>query len=86
VLKRPKRLITDPDARELVARIGEGLKLLDTVRSGVKAFVLSKVYGATADVTCSQSRTPSGTNLFACFSLFVSPCAKDEYITYCQLH
>ena len=35
--------MTDPEARELLGRVGENLELEDGVRADIKAFVLSIV-------------------------------------------
>jgi hypothetical protein len=43
-----QKLITDPQAGKLLARVGESLELEEEVRSDLKAFVLSKVYAENA--------------------------------------
>ena len=40
-----QKVITDPESRELLGRVGGHLKLRDDVRDEMKAFVLSRVYG-----------------------------------------
>jgi len=56
--KKPvlQKVFTDPEARQLLARIGENLELQEEVRADMKAFVLSKVYAESSDVTCGQAR------------------------------
>ncbi len=42
---------TDPDTRKLLGQVGENLELEDGVRADMKEFVLSLVYGESADVS-----------------------------------
>ena len=58
-----QKVITDPEARELLARVGESLELEAGVRADMKAFVLVNVYGDSADGSCGQAiELPSGTH------------------------
>jgi len=56
VLWAPKKLvletvITDPEAREFLGRVGESLELDNEVRADMKAFVLANVHADSADAT-----------------------------------
>jgi len=89
-----QKIINDPEARELLARAGENLKLRDDVRAEMKTFVLSKVYTERADATCSQARTSKWHKLKRKSTLRLPPdddslnhhVERPNYITYCQLH
>ena len=50
------RVISDPEARKLLERIGESIDLEDSIRANMKTFVLSCIYGGRADATCGQAR------------------------------
>src|SRR5437867_2816456 len=45
--KKPvlQKVMNDPEARELLVRVGENLQLEEEVSANMKAFVLSKIYG-----------------------------------------
>ena len=51
-------MISDPEARELVGRVGfiGRLELRDEVKSAMKTFVLYEIYSENAGVTCGQAR------------------------------
>jgi len=51
-------VISDPEARELVGRVGfiGRLELRDEVKSAMKTFVLYEIYSENAGVTCGQAR------------------------------
>ena len=75
-----EKVITDPEARELLGRVGGRLELEDEVRADMKAFVLSNVYVESADVTCGQARASKGHKR-------KTKCVeRTNYITYYQLH
>ena len=56
--KKPllQKLMIDPEARELLGRVGESLELKDEVKADTKAFILSKVFGDDIALTCGQAR------------------------------
>ena len=56
--KKPllQKLVKDPEARELLGRVGESLGLKDEVKADMEAFILSKVYGEDIALTCGQAR------------------------------
>lgn len=88
-----QKLINDPQARELLARVGESLELEEEVRSDMKAFVLSKVYAENA-VTCGQARASKWHKLKKKSTIRLPPdddslnhhLQRTNYITFCQLH
>ena len=94
--KKPvlEKVITDPEARELLGRVGENLELEDEVRADMKAFVLSYVYGENADVTCGQARASKWHKLKKKRMIRLPPddnsldlhVERTNYLTYCQLH
>jgi len=94
--KKPvlEKVISDPEARELLGRVGESLELEDEVRADMKAFVLSKVYAESADVTCGQARASKWHKLKKKSMIRLPPdddsldlhVERTNYITYCQLH
>lgn len=78
-----QKLITDPEAREFLVRVGESLKLEDEVRADMKASDPSKLYCESADGTCEQART----SWVAQTEEDVNSMYKGRIkITYCQLH
>ena len=94
--KKPllEKVITDPEARELLGRVGESLELEDEVRADMKAFVLSKIYAESADVTCGQARASKWNKLKNKSTIRLPPdedsldlhVKRTNYITYCQLN
>lgn len=89
-----QKVISDPEARELLLRVGESLQLEDEVRANMKAFVLSKVYGESANATCGQARASKWHKLKKKSTMLLPPdddsldlhVQRTNYITYCQLH
>ena len=85
-----QKLITDPQTRKLLARVGESLELEEEVRSDMKAFVLSKVYAENAD-TCGQARASKWHKLKKMSTIRLPPdddslnhhLQSTNYITYC---
>ena len=51
-----EKVMTDPEARELLEQVGESPVLDDKVRKYMTVLVLSHVYAESADVTCAQAR------------------------------
>ena len=94
--KKPllQKLMKDPEARELLRRVGESLELKDEVKADMKAFILSKVYGEDIALTCGQARASKWQKLKKKSTARLPPdddtlnhhCARTNYITYCQLH
>ena len=89
-----EKVIVNAEARELLGRVGESLKLKDEVRADMKAFVLSIVYGQSANVTCGQARASKWHKLKKKSTILLPPdedsldrhVERTNYITYCQLH
>ena len=89
-----QKVMTDPEARELLARVGENLELEDEVRSEMKAFVLSIIYAESADATCGQARASKWHKLKRKSTICLPPdddslnlhVERTNYIAYCQLH
>ncbi len=94
--KKPvlEKVVADPESRELLGRVGESLELEEDVRAHMKAFVLSKVYAESADVTCGQARASKWHKLKKKSMIRLPPdddslnlhVERTNYITYCQLH
>jgi len=51
-----QKVISDPEARELLGGVGESLELRDYVKATMKTFVLSKIYNEDTCVICGQAR------------------------------
>ena len=89
-----QKVINDPEARELLARVGDCLKLVDEVRDDMRTFILSKLYSSGADVTCGQARASKWHKLKKKSTLRLPPdedsldlhVQRTNYITFCQLH
>ncbi|KAG1649773.1 Transcriptional activator protein Pur-beta [Nymphon striatum] len=90
-----QKMVNDPEARELLLRVGESLELQDEVTTDMKAFVLSKVYAESADVTCGQARASKWHKLKKKSTVRLPPDDDDtlnqhvrrtNYIAYCQPH
>ena len=47
-----ERVISDPKERGLLGGIGESIDLEDSIRADMKTFVLSCLFGESADATC----------------------------------
>jgi len=85
-------VMTDPEARELMGRVGKGLDLEDSVKVDMKTFVISRVYGENAGATFGQARASkwhkmkkkSTSRLPTDESLNLHVKRTDD-ITYCQL-
>ena len=88
------RVISDPEARELLGRIGERIDLEDSIRADMKTFVLSCIYAESADATCGQARASKWQKMKKKSTIRLPPdddslnphVEKTNYITYCQLH
>ena len=84
----------DPEARELLVRVGQSLQLDDEVRTDMTAFVLSNVYAKSEDFTCGQARASKWHMKMKKKSTIRLPPDHDShlhlqrtnYITYCHLH
>ena len=87
-------MINDSGARELLGRVGERLELQDSVKADMKAFVISNIYGESADVTCGQARASKWHKLKKKSTIRHQPdddslnlhLKRTNYIAYCQLH
>ena len=51
-----QKVMSDPEARELLQQVGERLELRDEVKAAMKTFVLHTMYSENAGVTCEQAR------------------------------
>jgi len=51
-----QKVISDPEARELLKQVGERPELRDEVKAAMKTFVLHTMYSENAGVTCGQAR------------------------------
>ena len=51
-----QKLMKDPEARELLGRVGESLVLKNEFKADMKAFILSKVFVEDIALTCEQAR------------------------------
>ena len=89
-----KKMINDSGARELLGRVGERLELQDSVKADMKAFVISNIYGESADVTCGQARASKWHKLKKKSTIRLPPdddslnlhVKRTNYIVYCQRH
>jgi hypothetical protein len=50
-----ERVVFDFEARELLGRIGESIDLEDSIIADMNTFVLSCIYGESADAACKQT-------------------------------
>lgn len=48
-----KKVVSDPEERELLGRVGVSVILLNHVKANMEAFVMSKVYDENAYMICS---------------------------------
>ena len=88
-----EKVMTNPETRQLLRRVGENLVLEDRVRAEMKAFVLSIVYAESADVTCGQARASKWHKLKKKSTVRLPPdddsldhhIERTNYIAYCQL-
>ncbi|KAL8565961.1 hypothetical protein ACOMHN_054946 [Nucella lapillus] len=86
--------MTNPEARELLERVGESLDLENSVKADMKSFVLSSIYGESADATCGQARASKWHKMKRKSTFRLPPdddslnlhVERTNYITYCQLH
>ncbi|KAJ8359919.1 hypothetical protein SKAU_G00164440 [Synaphobranchus kaupii] len=89
-----EKVTTNPEARELLGRVGQNLELEDGVRAEMKAFVLSIIYAESADVTCGQARASKWHKLKTKSTIPLPPdddslnlhIERANFIAYCQLH
>ena len=51
-----QKVISNPEARELLKQVGERLELRDEVKTAMKTFVLHTMYSENAGVTCGQAK------------------------------
>ena len=87
-------VMNDHVARELLVRVGESMELEENVSADMMAFVLSKVYGESADFTCGQARASKWHKLKKKSTLCLPPdentlyqhLQRTNYISYCQLN
>jgi hypothetical protein len=88
------KVINDPDASELLKRVGEDMELDDKVRADMKAFVICYMYAESGDVSCGQARASKWHKLKKKCTMHLPPDSntldfhveRTNYITYCQLH
>ena len=88
------KVAKDPQARELLEKVGESLELDDKVRDQMKKFVLTYIYGGSGDVTCGQARASKWNKLKSKSLVRLPPDAdslnhhieRTNYISYCQLN
>ncbi|KAL8563613.1 hypothetical protein ACOMHN_024714 [Nucella lapillus] len=86
--------MTNLEARELLKRVGESLDLENSVKADMKSFVLSSIYGESADATCGQARASKWHKMKRKSTFRLPPdddslnlhVERTNYITYCQLH
>ncbi|KAL8559000.1 hypothetical protein ACOMHN_039756 [Nucella lapillus] len=86
--------MTNPEARELLERVGESLDLENSVKADMKSFVLSSIYGESADATCGQAIASKWHKMKRKSTFRLPPdddslnlhVERTNYITYCQLH
>jgi len=89
-----EKCVNDPEARELLGRVGKSLELQDDIKADMKAFVLSKVYDENADGTCGQARASKWHKMKKKSTARLPPdddtlnqhVERTNFITYCQLH
>ena len=89
-----ERVISDPEARELLGRIGESIELEDSIRADMKTFVLSCIYGESAGSTCGQARASNWQQMKKKSTIRLPPdddplnlhVERTNYTYYCQLH
>lgn len=88
-----QKLISDPEARELLGRVGGSQELRDEVVTAMKTFVLYKIYNKNVNVTCGQDRSSRWHKM----KKGTVPLPHDDdtlnhnlertnYISYCQIH
>lgn len=88
------KVINNPDASELLKRVGEDVELYDEVRADMKAFVICNVYAESGDVSCGQARASKWHKLKKKSTMRLPPDSnsldfhveRTNYITYCQRH
>ena len=51
-----KKLLHDPEARELLADVGNDLSLDDETKNDMEQFVLTQIYGCDYGTTCAEAR------------------------------
>jgi len=94
--KKPlmKKVMNDPESRELLKNVGDSLELVNETKADMKAFVISKIYGQNEDVTCGQARASKWHKLKKKSMIRLPPdddsldlhLKRTNYIAYCQLH
>ena len=89
-----QKVISDPEARELLGGVGESLELRDEVKATMKTFVLSKNYNEDTGVTCGQARASWWDKMKKKSTVRLPPdddtlnhhLERTNFITYCQVH
>ena len=51
-----KKLLTDPEACDLLRNVGNSLCMTEKVENDMRSFVLNKIYSADVNSTCGQAR------------------------------
>ena len=89
-----QKAMNDPGARNLLARVGEKLVLDEGVRTDMKGFVVSQVYGESVDASCGEARASKWQKLKKKSTIRLPPdndsldqhIERTNYIVYCQTH
>ena len=89
-----QKVISDPEAMELLQQVRERLELRDEVKAAMKTFVLLTMYSENAHVTCVQARASRWHKMkkkAQSASLLMTDTLNHHlerinYITYCQMH
>ena len=88
-----QKVISDPEARELLGGVGESLELRDEIKATMKTIVLSKIYNEDTGVTCGQARASWWHKMKKKSTVHLPPdddtlnhhLERTNY-TYCQVH
>lgn len=89
--KSLKKVMSDPDARELLGRVGENLPL-DDARDDMRSFVLSFIYGEGTSASCQEARASKWQKLKKKNTIRLPPdndtldqhLKRTNYLSYCQ--
>jgi len=91
-----QKVISDPEARKLLERVGESLVLRDEVKQAMKTFVICVIYKESTGLTCGQARASRWHNMKKKkkSTLRLPPdddtlkhhLERTNYLSYCQIH
>ena len=89
-----KKLSSDAEAIELLENVGDSPELSDEVAHNMEEFVLTKLYGCVAGITCSEARAMKWRMQKKKNTMYLPPdteslyyhLQRTNYITYCQRH